>query len=86
MIFGNSEGVTGEGESGSQAQLKETMQKAWATFATDPWRGLETLGWPRYQKSGELFTRVPLTVYGAGLTPTSLPRKTPDPSWIQQQT
>lgn len=53
MLFGNSDRVTGDPESAKQTQLKKTMQKAWASFAADPWHGLETVGWPAYNTTGK---------------------------------
>ncbi|KAM5459009.1 hypothetical protein McanCB49686_001883 [Microsporum canis] len=54
MIFGNSRGVTGDPESPEQTVLKRFMQKAWATFAANPWTGLNNHGWPVYKKNGKL--------------------------------
>ncbi|EER24802.1 cholinesterase, putative [Coccidioides posadasii C735 delta SOWgp] len=58
MIFGNSQGVTGDPESPAQTQLKKTMQKAWATFAANPWTGLRDLGWPMYRKNANTLIRL----------------------------
>ncbi|KAM5477091.1 hypothetical protein MauCBS54593_000362 [Microsporum audouinii] len=58
MIFGNSQGVTGDPESPEQAVLKRFMQKAWATFAADPWTGLKNHGWPVYKKNANTVARL----------------------------
>ncbi|KAI1909220.1 hypothetical protein LOZ65_006565 [Ophidiomyces ophidiicola] len=57
MIFGNSEAVSGDPESPEQTKLKRVMQKSWAAFAADPWRGPRDLGWPTYRKNGRTVAR-----------------------------
>ncbi|EGD95911.1 hypothetical protein TESG_03374 [Trichophyton tonsurans CBS 112818] len=58
MIFGNSEGVTGDPESPDQTILKRIMQRTWAAFAADPWDGLKRHGWPVYKKDAYTVARL----------------------------
>ncbi|KAK2614066.1 hypothetical protein N8I77_000924 [Diaporthe amygdali] len=54
MVVGNAEGVSGIESSAQEERLKETMQKAWVAFATDPSDGLTSvMGWPKYQADSE---------------------------------
>ncbi|KAI0418777.1 alpha/beta-hydrolase [Xylaria grammica] len=58
MVTGNSESVSGIAPSRRESELTGVMQAAWAAFAADPARGLRSLGWPRYQASGESLVRL----------------------------
>lgn len=49
MVFGNSAEVSGLPEEEAQVQLQEAVMHAWATFAKDPHKGLQELGWSRYE-------------------------------------
>lgn len=35
----------------NEKKLSTVLRKAWATFAKDPVHGLETFGWPKYDKT-----------------------------------
>ncbi|KAH6693935.1 Alpha/Beta hydrolase protein [Plectosphaerella plurivora] len=48
MIFGTSENVSRRPPTPEQIRLSGIMGKAWTEFAKDPYRGLEGMGWPRY--------------------------------------
>ncbi|KAF4310409.1 Carboxylesterase type B [Botryosphaeria dothidea] len=49
MVFGNSAEVSGLPEEEAQVQLQQAVMHAWATFAKDPHKGLQELGWSRYE-------------------------------------
>ena len=54
MVVGDTEGVSGIASTAEEVRLTETMQKAWAAFATDPSDGLTSVaGWPKYQPGSE---------------------------------
>ncbi|GAB1313468.1 hypothetical protein MFIFM68171_03678 [Madurella fahalii] len=50
MLFGGSEEVSGLPSAPEQRALTKLMQKAWYSFANDPWSGLQQdMGWPRWE-------------------------------------
>jgi len=54
MIFGASEDTSGLPTTREQRELTKLMQRAWATFAADPWEGLRReFRWPKWEGRGE---------------------------------
>ncbi|KAK5954473.1 hypothetical protein OHC33_004195 [Knufia fluminis] len=54
MIFGASEDVSGLPTTEEQREVTGLMQKAWAAFAEDPAKGLESvMGWPKFDEEKE---------------------------------
>ncbi|GAQ04006.1 cholinesterase [Aspergillus lentulus] len=51
MVFGTAENVTGIPDSEVEKRTNRYISSAWVKFATDPERGLDSLGWPRYHPS-----------------------------------
>ncbi|KXX77198.1 Cholinesterase [Madurella mycetomatis] len=50
MLFGNSEEVSGLPTAPEQRALTKMMQKAWYSFANDPWSGLQRdMNWPLWK-------------------------------------
>ena len=48
MIFGASADVSGLPTVNDQRSLTQVMQRAWAEFSNDPWKGLTKMGWPEF--------------------------------------
>ncbi|KAK4155158.1 cholinesterase [Chaetomidium leptoderma] len=54
MVFGGAAAVSGLPTTAEQRALTALVQRAWASFAGDPWSGLtRDLGWPEWDPSGE---------------------------------
>lgn len=53
MVFGTAGNVTGIPDSEVEKRTNRYMASAWVKFATDPERGLDSLGWPRYHPSSK---------------------------------
>ncbi|KAG9663134.1 cholinesterase, partial [Aureobasidium melanogenum] len=58
MIFGTAEDVSGLPNSAAEDVVSRYMMKAWATFARDPMRGLEEMGWPKYEPGKKTLGRL----------------------------
>lgn len=58
MIFGTAEDVSGIPNSAAETEVSRYMMKAWASFARDPARGLEEIGWPKYEPGKKTLARL----------------------------
>ena len=58
MVFGNSETVSGIPPSKPEERTTALMQRAWATFAECPARGLHAMGWPLYNPKSKSLIRL----------------------------
>lgn len=52
MVFGTAQDVSGMPNDDVENKIVVYFQKAWATFASNPAKGLsKTLGWPLYKNT-----------------------------------
>lgn len=58
MVFGTMEELSGGANTELQVKVSRYMQLAWATFAKDPLRGLQRLGWPAYDPQEKTLIRL----------------------------
>ncbi|KAF2171591.1 hypothetical protein M409DRAFT_63239 [Zasmidium cellare ATCC 36951] len=58
LVFGTMEELSGDPNVELKVTVSRYMQHAWASFSKDPHRGLEELGWPLYNQSGDTLIRL----------------------------
>jgi hypothetical protein len=67
-----------------QKKLTKTMMTAWASFAKDPEKGLEKMGWPMYNSQGTQLLRSNFRYRLTAITePTVIELGSPDSSAIK---